>query len=220
MIVNRVVASALLDLSPASEADVVAVLRRANPKPHLDWADRAVFAVLVQRWPQLLRRHRLVTPDTILRWHRRLVRESPLGLPANPGRVAQARSPRGSIDDPPRSPAARVGVVVHGIGDHQHPGSTGCRGTTPRWTGRHRLSAPTPRPLPDPTISSSYHRRPSIAVEDDPAARRRTVVPNRLCRKRAVRAAAHPARPDPARGPTTPAGSRQRERRSGPTDRA
>jgi putative transposase len=51
----------------------VAVLRRANPKPHLDWADRAVFAVLVQRWPQLLRRHRLVTPDTILRWHRRLV---------------------------------------------------------------------------------------------------------------------------------------------------
>jgi hypothetical protein len=51
----------------------VAVLRRANPKPHLDWADRAVFAVLVQRWPQLLRRHRLVTPDTSLRWHRRLV---------------------------------------------------------------------------------------------------------------------------------------------------
>ena len=48
----------------------VAVLRRANPKPHLDWVDRAVFAALVHRLPQMLRRQRLVTPGTILRWHR------------------------------------------------------------------------------------------------------------------------------------------------------
>jgi hypothetical protein len=54
----------------------IAVLRRLNPHPRLDWADRAVFAAPGTATTGHIAPAStggLVTPGTLLRWHRRLV---------------------------------------------------------------------------------------------------------------------------------------------------
>jgi hypothetical protein len=177
VIVSSVVASVLPGLRPGCEPAVlfgrssgstdiellvwrhgVAVLRRANPKPRLDWADRAVLAALIRRLPQLLRRHRVLTPGTILRWYRRLVAKNwtypnHLGCPPVDDAVSVPLIERMARENPKRGDTRelRASYSSHarppGGSVHDPPRSataTDPSGTDPRH--RHDLAAIPARP--------------------------------------------------------------------------
>jgi hypothetical protein len=57
------------------------VLRRQVARPKLRPADRALLAAAAFQLPRPLRDARLVTPRTLLRWHRALVRASGASRP-------------------------------------------------------------------------------------------------------------------------------------------
>ena len=63
----------------------VAVLRRGNPRPRISWADRVLLAAPARILPRALRAHRIVSPGTLLRWHRRMVTKK-WTQPRAPGR--------------------------------------------------------------------------------------------------------------------------------------
>ena len=100
----------------------VAGLRRANPRPGMSWTDRAVLAALTRIMPEGLRTRRIVTPGTLLRWHRRLVaakwrQPRPPGRPSVPGELValicawRGEHPVGRGHDPRRAASARDSAV-------------------------------------------------------------------------------------------------------------
>jgi putative transposase len=80
----------------------LAVLQRRQPRrPALDWADRALLAILLGVIPKVRRQglRLLVTPDTIVRWHRDIVRGrwAASSIRGKAGRPATRRNTRALV---------------------------------------------------------------------------------------------------------------------------
>jgi putative transposase len=102
---------ALVRLLPMSDMDKdveilalrhqLAVLHRQNDKPRLTRPDRAFLAALLHRLPRptLRQLHLIVSPDTVLRWHRDLLarRHAHRSRPKRPGRPRTVYSIRNLV---------------------------------------------------------------------------------------------------------------------------
>ena len=154
----------------------LAVLQRRKPRrPNLDWADRALLATLLPVIPKARRQalRLLVTPDTVLRWHRDIVR-----------RRWAARSKRGRTGRPAtrRNIKALVLRLARENPRYVEPGIMWSRAMSPFWSWclsrrRDQLS----RPASD--VSSRHREQPRGRLAAHPGI-----------------TAPHPRRPEPITG--------------------
>jgi hypothetical protein len=137
----------------------VAVLRRATSGPRMSWADQAVLAALARVMPKALRARRIVTPGTLLHWHRRLA-------------AAKWHQPR-----PPRRPPVPdelVGLVARVARQNTRWGVVRIQGELRRLG--HRVAASTIRKI------LRAHRIPPPSGNDPPIRAGNSLTMCRQCR--------------------------------------
>jgi hypothetical protein len=134
----------------------VAVLRRRVTRPRRDWADRAVLAGLARLLPRPGWHGLLVRPETLLRWHRDLIRRR-WSYPHRRGRPSTSQEIHALVLRLARENPTWGYRRIHGelcrLGSGSGPAPSGPSWTAPVST-RHRRarrspggssSAPTPR---------------------------------------------------------------------------
>ena len=191
----------------------LAVLQRRTPRPRISWSDRAVIAALARLLPARRRRGLLVTPATILRWHRQLVRRRWTTPPVRPGRPAIPAGVRALIvrlaTENPTWGYRRVHGELAGLG-YQIGASTvwkiltrggidpAPRRAGPTWSQFLRRAGPGD---PGLRLVPPRHDHPAPALRVLRHRARHPPRPHPGRHRPPDRSLAHPAGPQPAHGP-------------------
>jgi hypothetical protein len=173
----------------------LAVLQRQTDRPRLTPPDRAFLAALLHRLsrPRLRQLHLIVSPDTVLRWHRDLLRRQ----------HAKQSRPNGQADRPPAAASRPSSCAWPG---RTRVGATdGSMANWPYWASRSPLY-----PVGDPAAQRDRARAPArppelgrLPTQPGPGAPRR-----RLLRgSNADRRAAVPSSPSSSTPPAASASS-------------
>jgi hypothetical protein len=157
----------------------LAVLQRRTPRPRRSWTDRALIAALTRLLPVRRRLGLLITPATVLGWHRRLVARRWTTQPTRPGRPAisagvralvirlatenptwataasTANLPASAIRSapPPSGPSCTAPESTHRCGEPDPPGPSSCEPRRTR-SSPATCSTSTPSPCAGSTRSS------------------------------------------------------------------